>query len=128
MEYKRNQNSYEELQTIVETQQKEIETLLTKLCRIRVLVLDEEIFNEAMKDASEGGEIKTEFKLDRNEIYSLYGTTEEQREKLYSWLLENDSDWDMYNLAAFGKLMWSNTGNQWIRTAGKPTKYIKDLM
>lgn len=204
MKYARNQNSYEELQTIVEAHLETIEKLRTKLHKFRVLALDEETFNEArektteetfklptkwkVKDCkevseyaskrfncnnevgryplnvneitnyygfhdkeegfteitmeqflqfvytpfldSEGGEeIKTEFTLDRNEIYSLEGTTEEQREKLYQWLLKNDIGWNVlkyidpihrgirYNVREW-IFYWDNN----------PTKYIKDLI
>lgn len=211
MKYNRNQNSYEELQTIVEAQLETIEKLRTKLHKFKVLALDEETFNEAVKDLiegtsegveetfklptkwkikdckevseyahkrfgcentiytgvcylhvdesvndygfrardgyqeitmeqflqfvyapfldSEGGEEKTEFTLDQNEIYSLEGATEEQRDKLLTWLKKNDIGWEVegrFQRIASGI---EYNGEEWIYYwGGKPTKYIKDLI
>lgn len=59
MEYNRNQNSYEELQTIVEAHLETIEKLNTKLYKFKTLALEEDV-KEAIKEFNKEEELKEE--------------------------------------------------------------------
>lgn len=96
MKYTRNQNSYEELQTIIE-----------------------ELLGLGIQ-------------LDKEQIYSFEGSTKEQQDSVYNWLLANDEGWTKENfnltVSCGSSLYYNRLSEQWLGGGQEPTMFIKDLI
>lgn len=96
MKYTRNQNSYEELQTIIE-----------------------ELLGLGIQ-------------LNKEQTYSFEGSTKEQQDTVYNWLLTNDEGWTKENFSSIDKdrdtLYYSSFIRQWLSGVQEPTMFIKDLI